>query len=51
VLLVELNKSNELFTLAHRLVDRRPDWALSWYAVGCYYFAINNLTTAKRFLG
>lgn len=30
----------ELFTLAHNLVDLYPDMAISWYAVGCYYYVI-----------
>lgn len=30
----------ELFALAHNLVDLYPDLAISWYAVGCYYYVI-----------
>ena len=30
----------DLFQLAHRLVKLYPEEAISWYAVGCYYFVI-----------
>lgn len=38
--LVELKQSNKLFTLAHNLVDLYPNLAVSWFAVGCYYYVI-----------
>lgn len=48
-LLVKLDKTNELFKLAHKLVDTYPDSHVSWYAVACYYVAIGNCEAAKRF--
>ena len=48
--LVELNKSNELFSLAHSLIDVHPEYAVSWLAVGCYYFLIGRQDPARRFL-
>uniref|UniRef100_A0A915APB9 Cell division cycle protein 16 n=1 Tax=Parascaris univalens TaxID=6257 RepID=A0A915APB9_PARUN len=48
--LVQLRKSDELFMLAHRLVDNQPDDEISWYTVGCYYYTIGQLGTAKNFL-
>lgn len=49
--LVEQNNSNELFLLAHRLVDIYPENGLSWFAVGCYYYVIGKSDPARRFLG
>lgn len=49
-ILVELDKTIELFTLAHKLVDHFPSNWLSWYAVGCYYHAIKKFDVAKQHL-
>lgn len=50
--LVELKKSNDLFLLAHRLIDIYPESAVSWFAVGCYYLTIGCKSDyARRFLG
>ncbi|MFH4979720.1 hypothetical protein AB6A40_006429, partial [Gnathostoma spinigerum] len=48
--LVHLRKADELFSLAHQLVDNQPDNELSWYTVGCYYYTIGQLVAAKNFL-
>ncbi|KAG1682927.1 Cell division cycle protein 16 [Nymphon striatum] len=48
--LFELKKNNELFYLAHRLVDLYPENAVSWFAVGCYYLLINKNDCARRYL-
>lgn len=47
--LVELMKSNELFYLAHNLVDNYPQKAIAWYAVGCYYYLIEKYEQARRY--
>lgn len=39
----------ELFYVAHKLVDRYPDMAISWYAVGCYYDLIGKSDPARRY--
>ncbi|XP_025422484.1 cell division cycle protein 16 homolog [Sipha flava] len=49
--LVELEKSNELFYLAHKLVDLQPDQAIAWFAVGCYYYLIGKRDQSRRYLG
>lgn len=36
--LIELGKQGELYFIAHKLVSANPDSAISWYAVGSYYF-------------
>lgn len=38
--LVHLKRKSELFYLAHQLVDAYPGHAMSWYAVGSYYYLI-----------
>ncbi|KAK5637885.1 hypothetical protein RI129_000202 [Pyrocoelia pectoralis] len=43
--MVELKQSNKLFTLAHNLVDLYPNLAISWFAVGCYYYVIGTIWT------
>ncbi|XP_044262196.1 cell division cycle protein 16 homolog [Tribolium madens] len=47
---VELKLSNKLFSLAHKLVDLYPNLAISWFAVGCYYYIIGKSDCARRFL-
>lgn len=48
--LVDLKMSNKLFYLAHRLVDLYPESAVSWFAVGCYYYLIGKSDPARRYL-
>ncbi|CAH0552716.1 unnamed protein product [Brassicogethes aeneus] len=48
--LVELKQSNKLFSLAHNLVDLYPNMAISWFAVGCYYYIIEKSDYARRYL-
>ena len=48
--LVELQKSNDLFHLAHKLVDLYPEWVVAWFAVGCYYFMVSKHEFARRYL-
>lgn len=47
-LLVVTKQSQKLFTLAHKLVDAQPDRAITWYAVGAYYFSVELYAAAKR---
>nr|CAH7754237.1 unnamed protein product [Callosobruchus chinensis] len=47
---VELKQSNKLFTLGHNLVDLYPNLAISWFAVGCYYYIIGKSDLARRYL-
>ncbi|CAN0923794.1 Anaphase-promoting complex subunit 6 [Linum grandiflorum] len=37
---MELGNSNELYVMASNLVRDEPQRALSWFAVGCYYYCI-----------
>ncbi|MCL4134835.1 UNVERIFIED_CONTAM: hypothetical protein GTU68_058237, partial [Idotea baltica] len=48
--LVELKQANTLFLLGHKLVDFYPESAMSWFAVGCYYYLIGKNDHARRFL-
>ncbi|XP_067949328.1 cell division cycle protein 16 homolog [Watersipora subatra] len=48
-LLVELHKPNELFYLAHQLVDTYPMNVVSWFGVACYYHLINNNDMARQY--
>nr|XP_018908730.1 PREDICTED: cell division cycle protein 16 homolog [Bemisia tabaci] len=49
VCLVELNKTNKLFYLAQKLVKTQPEEALSWFAVGCYYYATGKNDPARKY--
>lgn len=49
--LVELKDSSGLFYMAHKLVDSYPEKAIAWFAVGCYYFLIQNHQNARRYFG
>eukprot|EP00177_Eucheuma_denticulatum_P003335 GFKZ01006024.1.p1 GENE.GFKZ01006024.1~~GFKZ01006024.1.p1 ORF type:complete len:574 (-),score=74.85 GFKZ01006024.1:1236-2957(-) len=48
--LVELEELQELFVVAHELVDREPRESVSWMAVGYYYFVSGKPDMARRFL-
>ena len=48
--LVELKKSNDLFHLAHKLVELYPEWVVAWFAVGCYYYMVSKHDSARRYL-
>eukprot|EP00118_Oscarella_pearsei_P021356 m.239199 g.239199 ORF g.239199 m.239199 type:complete len:565 (+) comp40176_c1_seq40:85-1779(+) len=47
--LVTLEKSNDLFLLAHKLVEDLPEKALSWYAVGSYYLITGKRSLARQY--
>jgi len=47
--LIHLNKVTKLFEIAHSLVKQYPQDAVSWFAVGCYYFLIGNMDPARKF--
>lgn len=48
--LVELDERQALFVMAHSLVDTSPRDAVSWTAVGYYYFACKKYELARRYL-
>ncbi|PPQ91029.1 hypothetical protein CVT25_013954 [Psilocybe cyanescens] len=41
---------SKLFILAHELVDREPENALSWYAVGIWYLSCAKWAEARQYL-
>ncbi|GAA6010469.1 hypothetical protein JCM11491_006953 [Sporobolomyces phaffii] len=45
------NMRSRLFLLAHEMVDNEPDDAISWYAVGLWYFAGRRWEESRRFFG
>ncbi|GAA5851308.1 hypothetical protein JCM3766R1_004153 [Sporobolomyces carnicolor] len=45
------NMRSRLFLLAHDMVDNEPDDAISWYAVGLWYFAGKRWEESRRFFG
>ena len=47
--MVELGKSSELFYFAHRQVKEYPKSALSWYAVGAYYYSAKKFDASRRY--
>jgi anaphase-promoting complex subunit 6 len=48
-ILNELNKVGELYYLAHKLVSANNDLAISWFAVGSYYFLIKKYDLARKY--
>ena len=40
----------DLFHLAHKLVENYPEWVISWFAVGCYYYMVSRHEFARRYL-
>ena len=49
VCLYELNKLGELYQCAHNLVENYPKKALSWFAVGVYYYLIKKYETSRKY--
>ena len=47
--MIELDKTGDLYFLAHKLVSSNPNLGISWFAVGCYYFYIKKYETARKF--
>lgn len=47
--LIELNKQGELYHIAHMLVEANPDSAVSWYAVGSYYYLVRKFPQARKY--
>ncbi|PNT77785.1 hypothetical protein BRADI_1g68757v3 [Brachypodium distachyon] len=48
---MELGHSNDLYLLSCNLVKDYPQKALSWFAVGCYYYCIMKYDQARRYFG
>lgn len=48
--LVETGSRQELFRVAHALVESRPKSGVAWLAVGYYYLASGVADTARRYL-
>ncbi|CAN6558286.1 hypothetical protein ACFX2I_007791 [Malus domestica] len=46
---MELGHSNELYLMACNLVKDYPQKALSWFAVGCYYYCIKKYVESHRY--
>ena len=47
---VQKSKVEELFSLAHRLVNYFPQKPLSWYCVACYYLSVKKHQEARKYL-
>lgn len=47
--LVELERANELYYCAHKLVQGSPGQAVAWYAVGAYYHLVGRFHHARRY--
>ncbi|GAA5914858.1 hypothetical protein JCM6882_007823 [Rhodosporidiobolus microsporus] len=45
------NQRSKLFLLAHEMVEQEPDDAISWYAVGLWYFSGKRWEESRRFFG
>ncbi|OIW08211.1 hypothetical protein TanjilG_15172 [Lupinus angustifolius] len=46
---MELGHSNELYLMACNLVKDYPQKALSWFAVGCYYYCIEKYEQSRHY--
>lgn len=42
---------SKLFLLAHEMVENEPDDAISWYAVGMWYFSGRRWEESRRYFG
>ena len=50
VCLTLLQRQNQLFSLAHKLVELFPKKDFAWFAVGLYYISTKEFIEARRFL-
>ena len=48
--MVDLGLKTELFYLGHKLANSSPKSALTWYAIGCYYWCCNKLELSQKYL-
>jgi len=48
--MVDLGLKTELFYLGHELAHTYPKNAVSWYAVGCYYWCSRKLEMCQKYL-
>lgn len=48
--MVQLRHQHELFYLSHQLNATQPNDAISWYAVGAYYWSIQKYEQAHKYL-
>ena len=46
--LVALRQKSKLFYASHRLIEDFPNRAVSWYAVGAYYFCLQKYENARK---
>ncbi|KAK9070581.1 hypothetical protein SSX86_010983 [Deinandra increscens subsp. villosa] len=46
---MELGHSNELYLMSCNLVKDYPQKAISWFAVGCYYYCIKKYDQSRRY--
>jgi|MDSW01.3.fsa_nt_gb anaphase-promoting complex subunit 6 len=46
---VELCLHTELYLCSHRLVQEYPERAITWFAVACYYFCIEQFDASRRY--
>ena len=47
--LTDMEYKTELFYLGHELVESYPKKALTWHAVGCYYWCCKKLELAQKY--
>lgn len=48
--LIQTNNTSSLYSLSHKLIHLFPEDEHSFFAIGCYYWCINKLDAAQRFL-
>ncbi|KAL2315128.1 Anaphase-promoting complex subunit cut9 [Schizosaccharomyces pombe] len=45
----ESGEKNKLYLISNDLVDRHPEKAVTWLAVGIYYLCVNKISEARRY--
>ena len=48
-ILIELNKIGDLYYMGHKLVSSNPNLAVSWFAVGSYYYSVQKYDFARKY--
>ena len=48
-ILIDMNKLGDLYYLAHKLVSSNPTLAVSWFAVGSYYYSVGKFDLARKY--
>jgi tetratricopeptide (TPR) repeat protein len=48
--MIQTGMTSELYSLSHKLIRLFPDDENCWFCIGCYYWVVNKLDLAQKFI-